>query len=547
MHILKLLLLTSKHDEAVLRVRFILLARLHNLLVKYARNLVRDKIRRNKWYQKQLRAYVKAKKRLEEVEKYLSDENTDKRVLKALQKEHTELKATIKTLAETMNEYRERIGLTKGGLEQYCKKFQKMYSQHISSQIAQKEATFVWSAVEKVLFSEGKELHFKRWDAFRVISCKSAKNGICFYNKRANVDNTRSTYTPLHEIGVEYLGLDMEIKMDWNDKYQVESIRDKVKFCTILREMFSDGYRYYVILTLEGEAPKRYTMGSGIAGCDPGVSTFAYYSDNTIAFEELSPKVKEYNKEIAKLQKKIDRSLRAMNPEFYNEDGTIKKGKHKWKYSRNCLRLKRRLKSLYRKKSAYIKCEHNNRANRVIQDASVFITEDMNYKALAKKSTKQAERSDKETVITQKDGTEKTVQKFNKMGFAHRFKKKKRFGKSMNDRAPALQLSIIQKKMAQYGGLYYEVNTKEYKASQYNHSNNKYIKVPLSQREKKVGRYIVQRDMYSSFLLKHADINKNKPDRDACRKDFKTFVNMQNKCIAYLKETGFSMPACIRL
>ena len=536
MHILKLLLLTTKHDEAVLRKRFIILAKLHNLLVKYARNLIEDRIRKNKWYQKQLKAYIKSKKRLEEVEKYLSDKNTDKIVLKALIKEQAELKSTIKTLSESMSEYRERIGLTKSGLEKFCKKFQKRNNNHITSHIAQKEAYFVWEAVEKVLFGDGEEIHFKKWDAFRTISGKSAKNGICYYNKKFGVDNTRTKYNPVHDIGIEFLGLDIAIKMDWDDNYKVKSIHNKVKYCTILREMFSGGYRYYVILTLDGDAPKKFTMGDAVAGCDPGVSSFAYYSDNTIAFEELAPKSKEYNKKIASIQRKMDNSLRMNNPEYYNEDGTVKSGKHYWKYSHNYIKLKRCLKTLYRKKSAYIECEHNNRANRVIQDASVFITEKMDFQALAKRSSKPAERTDKETIIKQKDGTDKVI---------HKFKKKKRYGKSTNDRAPGLQLSVIQKKMEQYGGLYYEVNTKEFRASQYNHSKDEYIKVPLSQREKKVGRYYVQRDLYSGFLLRHADIDKNKPDRDACKKDFKNFVDMQNKCIAYLKETGFSMPGCV--
>ena len=277
------------------------------------------------------------------------------------------------------------------------------------------------------------------------------------------------------------MDLDLEVVKGTSEKeikYETASLMNKVKTCAIKREMFASGWRYYLILTLDGDAPKKFKMGNAIAGNDPGVSTFAYASDNCVAFEELAPRCKEYNKQIAEIQRKIDRSMRQSNPNNYNEDGTIKKGKHTWILSNNCKKLKRKLKILYRKKKEYTRHEHNNRANRVLQDASTFITEEMDFKALAKRSKKNTECSEKVTVITLKDGTKKTV---------HKFKKKKRFGKSINDRSPALQLQIIQRKMAQYEGFYYEVNTKTFKASQYDHIKNEYIKVPLSQRFKVVG------------------------------------------------------------
>ena len=96
------------------------------------------------------------------------------------------------------------------------------------------------------------------------------------------------------------MGLDLEVVKGTSEKeikYETASLMNKVKTCAIKREMFASGWRYYLILTLDGDAPKKFKMGNAIAGNDPGVSTFAYASDNCVAFEELAPRYKEYNKQ----------------------------------------------------------------------------------------------------------------------------------------------------------------------------------------------------------------------------------------------------------
>lgn len=53
-----------------------------------------------------------------------------------------------------------------------------------------------------------------------------------------------------------------------------------------------------------------------------------------------------------------------------------------------------------------------------------------------------------------------------------RYKRKKRFGKSIGNRAPAMYLSIIEWKLGYLGkGLHY-VDTVSFKASQYDHVSN---------------------------------------------------------------------------
>ena len=83
----------------------------------------------------------------------------------------------------------------------------------------------------------------------------------------------------------------------------------------------------------------------------------------------------------------------------------------------------------------------------------------------------------------------------------------------------------------------------KYKASQYDHVLDEYIKSGLSQRFKKIGDYTVQRDLYSSFLQSCMD-TLEKPDRNKCIKLFDNFVKMQNELINEMKAAGISYPTC---
>ena len=138
--------------------------------------------------------------------------------------------------------------------------------------------------------------------------------------------------------------------------------------------------------------------------------------------------------------------------------------------------------------------------------------------------------------VKQKDGTVKVIQKY---------KRKKRFGRSINRRAPARFLLELERKLEAVGGVYAEVDTKEFKASQYNHVTDIYEKIPLTQREKEIGKRKVQRDLYSAFLIRNADLDFKHPDREKCEYEFEDFANLQDQLILKMKESGLSMRQCV--
>ena len=227
----------------------------------------------------------------------------------------------------------------------------------------------------------------------------------------------------------------------------------------------------------------------------------------------------------------MDRSRRATNPKYYNSDGTIKrlkrqhgqKQKRKWKYSKRYYRLRAKLRNLYRKLADIRKMEHNILANELLQHGNEFVVEDMNYKALQKRS--------KETKINAKTGRAHT---------------KKRFGKSLSRCAPAMFISILNKKTNRYGGSVIKVSTFETKASQFDHTDESYTKKRLSERMAHLSSgEVVQRDLYSAFLLAHINTETLKYDTEALKAAFPAFLKMHENTKKRLQEAESYLPASV--
>jgi hypothetical protein len=151
----------------------------------------------------------------------------------------------------------------------------------------------------------------------------------------------------------------------------------------------------------------------------------------------------------------------------------------------------------------------------------------MDYKALQRK-VKQTKRQENPSVIKDKSGNEKVV---------YKYKRKKRFGSSINRRAPATFFKILEDKIYSNGGSVIKVNCTKYKASQYNHITKEATKSLLSDRTKLIGTDLVQRDLYSSFLLYNIKDNEN-IDFDACNRNFKKFLLLQQQVVEEMKTKG---------
>jgi hypothetical protein len=293
-------------------------------------------------------------------------------------------------------------------------------------------------------------------------------------------------------------------------------MQNDIAYCRIVRKFVRSRYKFYLQIIFKGITPTKinketggikHQLGSGDVGLDIGTRTIAISSYTDVKIFELCNRVQNIENQKRLIQRKMNRSKRTMNPDNFNKDGTIKKRgnkKVKWVKSNHYIKLQNKLKELYRKQTDIRKYQHECLSNEIISLGDNIFVETMNFKGLQRRA-KKTEKNDK-----------------------GKFKKKKRFGKSLANKAPAMLLTIIDRKLKYYDRVLNKIDTYSVKASQYNHFNGGYKKKKLSQRWNYFGDIKVQRDMYSAFLIMNVDNDLKGINQQKCNKRFENFKKLHD-------------------
>jgi hypothetical protein len=371
-----------------------------------------------------------------------------------------------------------KYNLTEYCLHNFVKPIQHHFKNNIDSMVAQKIATRAFWAYQKLIFGNGKQLHFKKYEEISSIEGKNKYSMRC-----------RNNY-------LIWNGLKISILINKNDIYTQIALQDRIKFCRIQRKLIRGKIKYYLQLILEGVPPQKFDKetgeikhprNNGEIGLDIGISTLAIVSDNKVSLVEFCNKLENIDKEKRRLQRKLDRQRRVNNPHKYNENGTIKKNnKDKWIFSKKYIKTKNKLNNIQRKLAAKRKMEHEKLANIILEQGNIIKVENMNYKKL------------------QQNG----------------------FGKQLRLKAPSMFLEILNRKLKCQNKELIKINTWTVKASQYNPYNNLYNKKSLSNRWHQWNNEIkIQRDIFSAWLIKNVDDSLEKVDRQKCLDEFEQFYN----------------------
>lgn len=406
------------------------------------------------------------------------------------------------------NKLNKKYGLTEYSLHKYAQPMQHHFKKNIDSFTAQKIATRTFNTFKKYMFHEAKRVHFKKYDELNSLEGKSNKTGIRF------IDN---------KLVWNKLSVSAVIKP--NDIYAQMALENRIKYCRIVRKSIRGKYKFYIQLVLEGVPPLKVNKETGEVknsisnsnvGLDIGTQTIAICSNKDVKLLELAPEVNNVEKQKRILNRKLDRQRRANNPNKYNADGTIKKGnKDKWAKSNRYIKTQNELKELQRKQSVIRKQSHEKLANYILSLGNIVKVETMNYKGLQARA--------RETTVNEKTG---------------RYNKKKRFGKSLANKAPSMFLTILDNKLKWHGEQLLKVDTWKVKASQYNHIDDEYVKKELSERWNYFNNYKIQRDLYSAFLIMNVKGNLKEIDRDLCFKTFDNFKILHDKEIERIKNSN---------
>ena len=407
--------------------------------------------------------------------------------------------------------------VTKAELYAYTKLQNKLHKGTVNSAIVQKIAERVWQSVEAYLYKNGEALRFKKRRQYIGFSNKSVATGIRFKDNKIIINDD----------------LQMPLSVRRNDVFFKNQLKeDRIKFFQIVRKYHKHKYRYYVLFYMEGISRNAYTKGNGTVGIDIGPSTIAWDSKTETNIQELGKGIVNIEHELRRLQRRRDRQNRANNPENFNADGTIRRNtktfKKKWKRSKRMKHTDDRIKMLYSKRRNLLDLQHNILAKHLLSLGDIFIVEDMNWAALAKKA--------KETKKSEKTG---------------RYQKKKRFGKSILNHAPAKLITLLNNKADMCGAKVVKVDCFKTAASQYDHTTGEFVKHDLNERKVTVGKDMIQRDLHAAFNLRHIIKKDNDEyiyDDYMMENNYLSFKVRHDLCMEDIKaqrKAGICIPASI--
>lgn len=458
---------TEKYQEDILNKRFEIGRKIYNSLVNVT--------------QKRYKEMIKTKKYRTLISSLTGNKKSDKERWKQI------------------NTIRKQYGMSEYSFHKDVKKMQKHFKDNIDSFTAQKIATKLWRAYDKLFYGNGKKIYYKKFGTMNSLEGKSNQTGIRFKNDT-----------------IFWNGLEIPVIIDYDNDYEYQALQCDISYCRMVRKYVRKKYKFYVQIVWKGNPPVKvdtetgelkHMVGDGDVGIDIGISTVAISSKTEVKILELANKVQNIEHEKCKLLRKMDRSRRTTNPDHYNEDGTIKRQGNKkvtWNRSNHYMKYQNELKELYRKQADVRKYQHECLADYIISLGNKIYVEKMNFSGLQRRS-KNTEKNEK-----------------------GKFKRKKRFGKSLANRAPSMLLTILDRKLKYFREELIEINTYEARASQFNHFDGTYKKKKLSQRWNDFNGIKIQRDMYSAFLIMNVKSDLKGFDMDKCKERFDNFYRLHN-------------------
>jgi len=265
---------------------------------------------------------------------------------------------------------------------------------------------------------------------------------------------------------VEWSGLELKALTGGNDPVVLHGLNSQVKYVRLVRRKVSGKNRFYAQLVCKGKPfikPKN-VRGLGDVGIDIGPSTIAIVGDNQSALKQFAVELDFKQEQICRLQRKMDRSRRATNPDNYNANGTVRKGVKRWKSSKSYLKTRNAKANLERKLAAQRKSLHGELVNDILRGGDVIKLEKLSYKAF-----------------------------------------QKLFGKSIGKRAPGIFVSHLKNKAERAGGRVVEIPTYNTKLSQTCQCGRVKKKKLKERVHNCVCGIYAQRDLYSALLAKHIE------------------------------------------
>lgn len=123
---------------------------------------------------------------------------------------------------------------------------QKHFSNNIDSLTAQKIASNLWKAYEKLFYGNGEKIHYKKYGNFNSLEGKSNKSGIRFKN---NI--------------IIWNKLKIPVIINYDNQYEYQALESDIAYCLIVRKYIRNKYKYYVQIVFKGNPPVKVNKKTG--------------------------------------------------------------------------------------------------------------------------------------------------------------------------------------------------------------------------------------------------------------------------------------------
>ncbi len=321
--------------------------------------------------------------------------------------------------------------------------------QHLDSLTVQKIASRAYQAANRLLLGQAKRVRFKGKNQMDSVEGKNNESGIRWCGNR-----------------VEWCGLRLPACLDPRDQVIAHGLASRVKYVRLVRRKIGENNRFFAQLVCEGTPyrKERHTLGEGVVGLDMGPRTIAIVSEQHAALQPFCPAVAPNAQALRRLNRKIDRQRRANNPDNYDDQGRIKRGKKRWQVSQRQYKIQALRREYYRRLAATRKRCHGQLAHQVLAEGNQIHLEKLSYRAW-----------------------------------------QKNYGRSVGLCAPGLFVAHLIRLAESAGGQVIQINARRARLSQSCHCGA-VSKKRLSQRHHRCPCGVqAQRDLYSAFLAQFVD------------------------------------------
>lgn len=214
--------------------------------------------------------------------------------------------------------------------------YRKYFRENTDAPIVQNLAVRVNRAIQNLLAGKAEQVFYK------------PKDGLCTISGKTNQTSIRLQDGQL-------LWKDLRMKILWkHNVYEQEALEQKLCFCRIKRKQIRGKWRYDAELVLNGRCPVKRrlpTAASGPVGIRRLSGSISAVSKTELLELRLPRSTDNLEQERKALARSMERSRRCTNPENYEADGRICKGRKGplfWKQSINYRNLKKKYAEILR-------------------------------------------------------------------------------------------------------------------------------------------------------------------------------------------------------